>query len=223
MPRTFLGMALQQFLPGERGYGWWGEGVQGDEGPRPSNISIWACISSQAPRTHTKPRLPSGAGMGDRTAGASCWSPLALSRGVREPCSDTVINWPAISLSILLHAEGPADNEVMNSRSDLTIDLLFTIVTANAFNDPPARPHPRRGLRRPRPLGNLSVTLVASHEHPILACGQCEKAERWRHVSCASCAPLPSSEKGCHLPSSQESSQVARLLPTAPYSQRMSF
>lgn len=117
-------------------------------------------------------------------------SPLELSRGVREPRFDTVINWPAILLSILLHAEGPANNEVMNSQSDLTIDLLFTIVTANAFNDPPARPHPRQGLRRPRPLGNLWVTLVASNEHPILSCGQHKKQSDDNRVLCF-LSPLP--------------------------------
>lgn len=117
-------------------------------------------------------------------------SPLELSRGVREPRFDTVINWPAISLSILLHAEGPANNEVMNSQSDLTIDLLFTIVTANAFNDPPARPHPQQGLRRPRPLGNLWVTLVASNEHPLLSCGQCKKQSDGNRVLCF-LSPLP--------------------------------
>lgn len=58
----------------------------------------------------------------------------------------------------------------MNSQSDLTIDLLFTIVTANAFNDPPARSQPRQGAKEaPGLWGILWVTLVVSNEHPILS------------------------------------------------------
>lgn len=58
----------------------------------------------------------------------------------------------------------------MNSQSDLTIDLLFTIVAANAFNDPPARSHPQQGAKEaPGLWGILWVTLVVSNEHPILS------------------------------------------------------
>lgn len=101
---------------------------------------------------------------------------------MREPCLDTVINWPAISLSILLCAEGPANNEVMNSQSDLTIDQLFTIVTANAFNDPPARSHPRQGAKEaPGLWGILWVTLVVSNEHPILSLWLMLEARKQSH------------------------------------------
>lgn len=81
--------------------------------------------------------------MSDHTLGVTACPavtvPWSLAEDTREPCFDTVINWPAISLSILLRAEAPANNEVMNSQSDLTIDWLFTIVNANACNDPSAR------------------------------------------------------------------------------------
>lgn len=101
---------------------------------------------------------------------------------MRKPCLDTVINWPAISLSILLRAEGPANNEVMNSQSDLTIDLLFTIVTANAFNDPPARSHPRQGAQEaPGLWGILWVTLVVSNKHPILSLWPMPEARKQGH------------------------------------------
>lgn len=86
---------------------------------------------------------------------------------MREPCFDTVINWPAISLSILLCAEAPANNEVMNSQSDLTIDLLFTIVTTNAFNDRLARSHPQQGAKEAPGLWKIpGGTLAVSSKHP---------------------------------------------------------
>ena len=84
---------------------------------------------------------------------------------MREPCSETVINWPAISLSILLRAEAPANNEVMNSRSDLTIDQLFTIVSASALNDTPGRSHLRQGALG-NPGGHSSCQQQAPH--PLL-------------------------------------------------------
>lgn len=88
---------------------------------------------------------------------------------MREPCFDTVINWPAISLSILLCAEAPANNEVMNSQSDLTIDPLFTIVTTNAFNDPLPGSHPRQGAKEAPGLWKmLGVTLAVNTKHPRL-------------------------------------------------------
>jgi hypothetical protein len=55
----------------------------------------------------------------------------------------------------------------MNSQSDLTIDQLFTIVTANAFNDLPARSHPQQGAKEtPGLWETLWVTQVVSNEHP---------------------------------------------------------
>lgn len=70
---------------------------------------------------------------------------------------------------ILLRAAAPANNEVVNSQSDLTIDPLFTIVTAIAFNDPPARPPPQQAAKdAPGLWGVLRVTLVVSNEHPVL-------------------------------------------------------
>lgn len=69
----------------------------------------------------------------------------------------------------------------MNSQSDLTIDLLFTIVAANAFNDPPARSHPQQGAKEaPGLWGILWVTPVVSNEHPyplLLADAGGKKAE----------------------------------------------
>lgn len=89
----------------------------------------------------------------------------------------------------------------MNSQSDLTIDRLFTIVTANALNDPPAGSHPRQGATEaPGLRETLRVATAVSKEHttaqPLVAhAGDKERARR--HVPsalwplCPPATPLP--------------------------------
>lgn len=118
---------------------------------------------------------------------------------MREPCFNTVINWPAISLSILLCAEAPANNEVMNSQSDLTIDPLFTIVTTNAFNDPLAGSHPQQGAKEApglwKMLGSDSSCQHQAPEALLVAQAGGERAKLGQHsilsLLCPLLPPLP--------------------------------
>lgn len=62
-----------------------------------------------------------GSGIGSARHGLSALCKVA------GPRSSTVINCPACPISILALCTDTANNEVMNSKSDLTIDPLFTI------------------------------------------------------------------------------------------------
>lgn len=74
------------------------------------------------------------------------------------------------------------NNEVMNSQSDLTIDQLFTIVSASALNDTPAGTRLRQGALG-NPGGHSSCQQRAPH--PLLV------AQSTPMTTCILCLLLP--------------------------------
>lgn len=88
----------------------------------------------------------------------------------------------------------------MNSQSDLTIDRLFTIVSANAFNDPPARSHlPQGAEETPEALRNPGGHSSCQQQppHPLRAA---QRRPVTTHILCLLAPPSTSPPRNSHPP-----------------------